>query len=135
MRKQSTALTSVLILQMMESLSDLFSLSSQKKDVRSLQRTSRKKVRKLRLLSAISEGMQSTASRKPAKRKAFQRTRLKASRMMLKSLPISLSQRLTLRLMQNVKRYLLYSIYITYTNKGHVIRVPYLLIHGFTVHT
>ena len=47
----------------------------------------------------------------------------------------SLSQRLTLRLMQNVKRYLLYSIYITYTNKGHVIRVPYLLIPGFTVHT
>lgn len=35
----------------------------------------------------------------------------------------------------NVKRYLLYSIYITYTNKGHVIRVPYLLIPGFTVHT
>lgn len=30
----------------------------------------------------------------------------------------------------NVKRYLLYSIYITYTNKGHVIRVPYLLIPG-----
>lgn len=110
-------------------------LSSQKKDVRSLQRTSRKRVRKLRLLSAISEGMQSTASRKPGKRKAFQRTRLKASRMMLKSLPISLSQRLTLRLMQNVKRYLLYSIYITYTNKGHVIRVPYLLIPGFTGHT
>ena len=51
------------------------------------------------------------------------------------SLPTSLSQRLTLRLMQNVKRYLLYSIYITYTNKGHVIRVPYLLIPGFTVHT
>ena len=50
-------------------------------------------------------------------------------------LPTSLSQRLTLRLMQNVKRYLLYSIYITYTNKGHVIRVPYLLIPGFTVHT
>ena len=47
----------------------------------------------------------------------------------------SLSQRLTLRLTQNVKRYLLYSIYITYTNKGHVIRVPYLLIPGFTVHT
>ena len=70
-----------------------------------------------------------------AKRKAFQRTRLKASRMTLKSLPTSLSQRLTLRLMQNVKRYLLYSIYITYTNKGHVIRVPYLLIPGFTVHT
>lgn len=36
---------------------------------------------------------------------------------------------------QNVKRYLLYSIYITYTNKGHVIRVPYLLIPVFTVHT
>ena len=34
-----------------------------------------------------------------------------------------------------VKRYLLYSIYITYTNKGHVIRVPYLLIPVFTVHT
>ena len=76
-----------------------------------------------------------TASRRPAKRKAFQRMRLKASRMTLKSLPTSLSQRLTLRLMQNVKRYLLYSIYITYTNKGHVIRVPYLLIPGFTVHT
>lgn len=43
--------------------------------------------------------------------------------------------KLTLRLTQNVKRYLLYSIYITYTNKGHVIRVPYLLIPGFTVHT
>ena len=43
--------------------------------------------------------------------------------------------KVTLRLMQNVKRYLLYSIYITYTNKGHVIRVPYLLIPGFTVHT
>lgn len=95
----------------------------------------RKKARKLRLLSAISEGMQSTASRRPAKRKAFQRMRLKASRMTLKSLPTSLSQRLTLRLTQNVKRYLLYSIYITYTNKGHVIRVPYLLIPGFTVHT
>ena len=95
----------------------------------------RKKARKLRLLSAISEGMQSTASRRPAKRKAFQRMRLKVSRMTLKSLPTSLSQRLTLRLMQNVKRYLLYSIYITYTNKGHVIRVPYLLIPGFTVHT
>ena len=81
------------------------------------------------------EGMQSTASRRPAKRKAFQRMRLKVSRMTLKSLPTSLSQRLTLRLMQNVKRYLLYSIYITYTNKGHVIRVPYLLIPGFTVHT
>ena len=67
--------------------------------------------------------------------KAFQRMRLKASRMTLKSLPTSLSQRLTLRLTQNVKRYLLYSIYITYTNKGHVIRVPYLLIPGFTVHT
>ena len=79
--------------------------------------------------------MQSTASRRPAKRKAFQRMRLKVSRMTLKSLPTSLSQRLTLRLMQNVKRYLLYSIYITYTNKGHVIRVPYLLIPGFTVHT
>ena len=104
-------------------------------DVKILQRTSRKKARKLRLLSAISEGMQSTASRRPAKRKAFQRMRLKASRMTLKSLPTSLSQRLTLRLMQNVKRYLLYSIYITYTNKGHVIRVPYLLIPGFTVHT
>ena len=100
-----------------------------------LQRTSRKKARKLKLLSAISEGMQSTASRRPAKRKAFQRMRLKASRMTLKSLPTSLSQRLTLRLTQNVKRYLLYSIYITYTNKGHVIRVPYLLIPGFTVHT
>lgn len=73
--------------------------------------------------------------KKTAKRKAFQRMRLKASRMTLKSLPTSLSQRLTLRLMQNVKRYLLYSIYITYTNKGHVIRVPYLLILGFTVHT
>lgn len=95
----------------------------------------KKKARKLRLLSAISEGMQSTASRRPAKRKAFQRMRLKASRMTLKSLPTSLSQRLTLRLTQNVKRYLLYSIYITYTNKGHVIRVPYLLIPGFTVHT
>ena len=69
------------------------------------------------------------------KRKAFQRMRLKASRMTLKSLPTSLSQKLTLRLTQNVKRYLLYSIYITYTNKGHVIRVPYLLIPGFTVHT
>ena len=95
----------------------------------------KKRARKLRLLSAISEGMQSTASRRPAKRKAFQRMRLKASRMTLKSLPTSLSQRLTLRLTQNVKRYLLYSIYITYTNKGHVIRVPYLLIPGFTVHT
>lgn len=95
----------------------------------------KKKARKLKLLSAISEGMQSTASRRPAKRKAFQRMRLKASRMTLKSLPTSLSQRLTLRLTQNVKRYLLYSIYITYTNKGHVIRVPYLLIPGFTVHT
>ena len=73
--------------------------------------------------------------RRPAKRKAFQRMRLKASRMTLKSLPTSLSQKLTLRLTQNVKRYLLYSIYITYTNKGHVIRVPYLLIPGFTVHT
>ena len=73
--------------------------------------------------------------RRDAKRKAFQRMRLKASRMTLKSLPTSLSQRLTLRLMQNVKRYLLYSIYITYTNKGHVIRVPYLLIPVFTVHT
>ena len=73
--------------------------------------------------------------KKNGKRKAFQRMRLKASRMTLKSLPTSLSQRLTLRLMQNVKRYLLYSIYITYTNKGHVIRVPYLLIPGFTVHT
>ena len=68
-------------------------------------------------------------------KKTFQRMRLKASRMTLKSLPTSLSQRLTLRLTQNVKRYLLYSIYITYTNKGHVIRVPYLLIPGFTVHT
>ena len=68
-------------------------------------------------------------------KEAFQRMRLKASRMTLKSLPTSLSQRLTLRLTQNVKRYLLYSIYITYTNKGHVIRVPYLLIPGFTVHT
>ena len=103
--------------------------------VKILQRTSRKQARKLKLLSAISEGMQSTASRRPAKRKAFQRMRLKASRMTLKSLPTSLSQRLTLRLTQNVKRYLLYSIYITYTNKGHVIRVPYLLIPGFTVHT
>ena len=81
------------------------------------------------------EGMHRGASRRPAKRKAFQRMRLKASRMTLKSLPTSLSQRLTLRLTQNVKRYLLYSIYITYTNKGHVIRVPYLLIPGFTVHT
>lgn len=106
----------------------LVSLSSQRRDVKILQRTSRRRARKLRLLSAISEGMQSTASRRPAKRKAFQRMRLKASRMTLKSLPTSLSQRLTLRLMQNVKRYLLYSIYITYTNKGHVIRVPYLLI-------
>lgn len=52
----------------------------------------KKKARKLRLLSAISEGMQSTASRRPAKRKAFQRMRLKASRMTLKSLPTSLSQ-------------------------------------------
>ena len=73
--------------------------------------------------------------KKTGKEKAFQRMRLKVSRMTLKSLPTSLSQRLTLRLMQNVKRYLLYSIYITYTNKGHVIRVPYLLIPGFTVHT
>ena len=126
---------SELILQTTESLSDLFSLSSQRRDVKILQRTSRRRARKLRLLSAISEGMQSTASRRPAKRKAFQRMRLKASRMTLKSLPTSLSQRLTLRLMQNVKRYLLYSIYITYTNKGHVIRVPYLLIPVFTVHT
>ena len=110
-------------------------ISLQRRDVKILQRTSRKKARKLKLLSAISEGMQSTASRRPAKRKAFQRMRLKASRMTLKSLPTSLSQRLTLRLTQNVKRYLLYSIYITYTNKGHVIRVPYLLIPGFTVHT
>lgn len=113
----------------------LVSLSSQRRDVKILQRTSRKRARKLRLLSAISEEMQSTASRRPAKRKAFQRMRLKASRMTLKSLPTSLSQKLTLRLTQNVKRYLLYSIYITYTNKGHVIRVPYLLIPGFTVHT
>ena len=133
--KAITAMTSELILQTTESLSDLFSLSLQRRDVKILQRTSRKKARKLRLLSAISEGMQSTASRRPAKRKAFQRMRLKVSRMTLKSLPTSLSQRLTLRLMQNVKRYLLYSIYITYTNKGHVIRVPYLLIPGFTVHT
>ena len=36
------------------------------------------------MLSAISEGMQSTASRRPAKRKAFQRMRLKVSRMTLK---------------------------------------------------
>lgn len=78
--------------------------------------------------------MQSTALRRPTKRKAFQRTRLKASRMTLKSLPTSLSQRLTPRLMQNVKRYLLYSIYITYTNKGHVIRVPYLLIRFYCSH-
>ena len=133
--KAINALTSELILQTTESLSDLFSLSSQRRDVKILQRTSRRRARKLRLLSAISEGMQSTASRRPAKRKAFQRMRLKASRMTLKSLPTSLSQRLTLRLMQNVKRYLLYSIYITYTNKGHVIRVPYLLIPVFTVHT
>ena len=90
----------------------LVSLSSQRRDVKILQRTSRRRARKLRLLSAISEGMQSTASRRPAKRKAFQRMRLKASRMTLKSLPTSLSQKLTLRLMQNVKRYLLYSIYI-----------------------
>ncbi len=38
------------------------------------------------MLSAISEGMQSTASRRPAKRKAFQRMRLKVSRMTLKKL-------------------------------------------------
>ena len=72
----------------------------------------KKKGEEAKVLSAISEGMQSTASRRPAKRKAFQRMRLKASRMTLKSLPTSLSQKLTLRLMQNVKRYLLYSIYI-----------------------
>ena len=73
--------------------------------------------------------------KKTGKEEGISEDEIKSSRMTLKSLPTSLSQKLTLRLTQNVKRYLLYSIYITYTNKGHVIRVPYLLIPGFTVHT
>ena len=73
--------------------------------------------------------------KKTGKEEGISEDEIKGLEMTLKSLPTSLSQRLTLRLTQNVKRYLLYSIYITYTNKGHVIRVPYLLIPGFTVHT
>ena len=136
-KANKTALTSELILQTTESLSDLFSLSSQRRDVKILQRTSRRRARKLRLLSAISEGMQSTASRRPAKRKAFQRMRLKASRMTLKSLPTSLSQKLTLRLMQNVKRYLLYSIYIiSRIQTRDMLFVSLIcLLPFFTVHT
>ena len=62
--------------------------------------------------------------KKTGKEEGISEDEIKASRMTLKSLPTSLSQKLTLRLTQNVKRYLLYSIYITYTNKGHVYSCP-----------